>query len=102
MREEELIWEAYQLLMIEEYDNVDTSLSNIVYRQRRIGDIQEELEKQGIDLEEEIKKIQSKCNKLEPCKCKDQCTEYTAFLEGAEEPPCIKLTAKELRLQAIR
>jgi len=40
-----------------------------------------------------------KCDKLEPCADKDNCEEYRAFLEGADEPPCMKLTARELRLQ---
>lgn len=41
------------------------------------------------------------CNKLEPCEDTENCEDYIAFLEGAEEPPCIKLTAKELRLQGL-
>ena len=39
------------------------------------------------------------CNELEPCIDKENCKDYMMFLEGGEEPPCIKLTAKELRLR---
>ena len=53
----ELIEELKQLRYAEENDFVDTSLSTMAYRNKRIAELEQELEKKGVDIEKLNKDI---------------------------------------------